>query len=288
MITHALPGNPFTDILFIVMIGATIGSFLSMLVYRLPIILQRNWERDCRDTLSLPAAEKGTTFNLAWPGSHCPQCHAPLGIRDNIPLLGFLMLRGRCRHCHTAIPMRYFLIEALTTLAAVATVAHFGMTLRGALAFVLAAALIALSFIDMKEQILPDIITLPLLWLGLFANVMGLYTSLRSAVLGAAGAYIFLWLVFHAFRLATGKEGMGYGDFKLFALGGAWLGWELLPLVLLLASLTGALYGMILILTGRTSRGTPMPFGPFLCAAIWISLLFGWPVMASYLHIAHG
>ena len=284
-----IPLRPsFSAYLFIVAGGAAIGSFLSMLVYRLPIILKRHWERDCRDMLSLPAEEMGETFNLAWPGSHCPQCHASLGIRDNIPLLGFLILRGRCRHCHAAIPKRYFLIEALTTLAAVATMTHFGLTLKGGLAFALTAALIALSFIDMQEQILPDAITLPFLWLGLLANTMGLYASLSSAVLGAALAYLFLWLVFHVFRLVTGKEGMGYGDFKLFGLAGAWLGWQLLPLTLLLASLTGALYGAVLIFTGRTSRATPMPFGPFLCAAIWISLLFGWPMMTSYLRIAHG
>jgi len=284
----ALERDPVTTYFFVVAIGAAIGSFLSMLVYRLPIILKRGWERDCRDMLSLPAAEKTATFNLAWPSSHCPQCHAPLGMRDNIPLLGFLILRGRCRHCQGRIPKRYFLIEALTTLAAVASVAHFGMTLRGGLAFLLTAALIALSFIDMQEQILPDVITLPFLWLGLLANTLGLYTSLASAVWGAALGYLFLWLVFHVFRLATGKEGMGYGDFKLFALAGAWLGWQLLPLTLLLASLTGALYGVTLILTGRTSRNTPMPFGPFLCAAIWLSLLFGWPIMVSYLRISHG
>ncbi len=285
--------NPFAPdsvavYVFAAAMGAVIGSFLSMLVYRLPIILKRQWDRDCREALALPPAEKAETFNIAWPASHCPQCHAPLAVRDNIPLFGFLVLRGRCRHCAAPIPRRYFLIEVLSTLAAIVSLAHFGLTARGAGAFVLSAALIALTFIDMREQILPDAITLPFLWLGLLVNRAGLYTSLDSAVLGAAGAYLFLWLVFHAFRLATGKEGMGHGDFKLFALGGAWLGWQLLPLVLLFASLAGALYGGALILTRRLARTTPMPFGPFLCAAIWLALFYGWPLMILYLRGAHG
>ncbi|MHB1512677.1 MAG: prepilin peptidase [Acidiferrobacter sp.] len=279
--------DPVAAYLVVGILGAVVGSFLSMLVYRLPIILKREWDRDCREALALPPPEKAETFNIAWPASHCPQCHAPLKLRDNIPLFGFLLLRGRCRHCSTSIPRQYFLIEALTTLAALVSVAHFGLTPRGAGAFLLGAALITLTFIDMREQILPDTITLPFLWLGLLVNRDGLYASLDSAVLGAVGAYLFLWLVFHAFRLATGKEGMGQGDFKLFALGGAWLGWQLLPLVLLFASLAGALYGGALILTRRLTRSTPMPFGPFLCAAIWLALFYGWPLMALYLRGTH-
>ncbi|WP_297365116.1 A24 family peptidase [Acidiferrobacter sp.] len=280
--------EPVAGYLFVAAIGAVVGSFLSMLVYRLPIILKRQWERDCREALALPAADAAETFNIAWPASHCPQCRAPLKIRDNIPLFGYLLLRGRCRHCQAPIPRQYILIEALTTVAALVSIAHFGPDLRGALAFLLTAALIALAFIDMREQILPDAITLPFLWLGLLVNRAGLYASLDSAVVGAAGAYLFLWLVFHVFRLITGKEGMGHGDFKLFALGGAWLGWPLLPLVLLFASLTGALYGGTLIITGRQARTTPMPFGPFLCAAIWLALFYGWPLTTFYLRSAHG
>ena len=280
--------EPVAGYLFVAAIGAVVGSFLSMLVYRLPIILKRQWERDCREALALPATDAAETFNIAWPASHCPQCRAPLKIRDNIPLFGYLLLRGRCRHCQAPIPRQYILIEALTTVAALVSIAHFGPDLRGALAFLLTAALIALAFIDMREQILPDAITLPFLWLGLLVNRAGLYASLDSAVVGAAGAYLFLWLVFHVFRLITGKEGMGHGDFKLFALGGAWLGWPLLPLVLLFASLTGALYGGTLIITGRQARTTPMPFGPFLCAAIWLALFYGWPLTTFYLRSAHG
>lgn len=280
--------EPVAGYLFVAAIGAVVGSFLSMLVYRLPIILKRQWERDCREALALPAADAAETFNIAWPASHCPQCRAPLKIRDNIPLFGYLLLRGRCRHCQAPIPRQYILIEALTTVAALVSIAHFGPDLRGALAFLLTAALIALAFIDMREQILPDTVTLPFLWLGLLVNRAGLYASLDSAVVGAAGAYLFLWLVFHVFRLITGKEGMGHGDFKLFALGGAWLGWPLLPLVLLFASLTGALYGGTLIITGRQARTTPMPFGPFLCAAIWLALFYGWPLTTFYLRSAHG
>lgn len=288
MITSAQPPLAITIAIFVILGGAVVGSFLSMLVYRLPLILKRNWQRDCREALALPPEEPGPAFNLAWPGSHCPECQTALGVRDNIPLLGFLMLRGRCRHCQARIPSRYFLMEILTTFAAIASVTHFGLTVQAALAFLLSAGLIALGFIDMKEQILPDIITIPLLWLGLLANTAGLYTSLPSAIWGAVSAYLFLWLVFHVFRFATGKEGMGYGDFKLFAVAGAWLGWQMLPLIILLASLTGAVYGIVLIATGRLKRSTPMPFGPFLCMATWIGLFFGWPILASYLHMAHG
>lgn len=288
MITSIHPSLPTSIVIFVIAGGAIVGSFLSMLVYRLPLLLKRNWERDCRDALALPPVAPGPTFNLAWPGSHCPQCQAALGIRDNIPLLGFLMLRGRCRYCRARIPGRYFVIEALTTIAAIGTVAHFGLTLRAALAFLLTAGLIALSFIDMKEQILPDILTIPLLWLGLLANTAGLYASLPSAIWGAASAYVLLWLVFHIFRFATGKEGMGYGDFKLFAVAGAWLGWQILPLIILLASLSGAAYGIVLMATGRLQRSTPMPFGPFLCFATWVGLFFGWPILGAYLRLAHG
>lgn len=288
MITSPFLPEPFVTVPFVIVTGAVVGSFLSMLVYRLPIMLKQRWEQDCRDTLALATPDKPATFNLAWPGSHCPQCQTPLSLRENIPLLGYLLLRGRCRHCSAAIPIRYFLIEVLTAVCAVAAVAHFGLTPRGGFAFLLTAALIALTFIDMSEQILPDVITLPFVWLGLLANMAGLYTSLTSAVLGAILGYLFLWFIFHIFRLLTGKEGMGYGDFKLFAVAGAWLGWQLLPLVLLLASVTGALYGGALILTGRTSRGTPMPFGPFLCMATWLGLFYGWPLMARYLQATHG
>ncbi len=288
MTTGLMTPDPVATYIVVIAIGAVIGSFLSMLIYRLPIILKRQWERDCRETLGLPGPGPAPAFNIAWPGSHCPACQTPLGLRDNIPLLGYLLLKGRCRHCRAPIPRRYFVVEVVTVLGALAAFVHFGLTLRGALAFALTAALIALTFIDMEEQILPDVITLPFLWLGLIANVAGLYTSLPAAVVGTVAAYVFLWLMFQAFRLATGKEGMGYGDFKLFALAGAWLGWQLLPLVILLASLAGALYGGAMIVAGRRSRATPMPFGPFLCAAIWLALFYGTPVMAFYLQRSHG
>jgi len=285
-----LSENLFMVYLIAILLGAVIGSFSSMLVYRLPIMLKARWEQDCRETLDLPmpATKTATAFNLAWPASHCPQCQTSLTWRDNIPLLGYLLLRGRCRHCAAPIPRRYFLIEILTTLGAVAAVWHFGFNLRGGLAFALTATLIALTFIDIEEQILPDVITLPLVWAGLLVNIDHTYASLPSAVLGAVWAYLSLWLIFHIFKLLTGKEGMGYGDFKLFAAAGAWLGWQLLPLVILFASLAGALYGGALLLTGRTQRTTPMPFGPFLCAATWVCLFYGWPIMASYLNASHG
>lgn len=283
----ALSSHPALLYLFVILIGAVVGSFLSMLVYRLPLMLHRNWEHECRSLLAIDAAPPAAGLNLAWPGSHCPQCQAPLAWTDNIPIIGFLLCRGRCRYCHQPIPPRYLAIELLTTAVAVMTVYHFGLDIQAALAFCLAAGLMALSFIDLQEQLLPDVITLPLLWLGLLANTAGTFTTLPAAVIGAAAGYLFLWLVYHAFRLVTGKEGMGYGDFKLFAVAGAWVGWPLLPFVLLLASLVGAVTGIALIAAGRQRRGTPIPFGPFLCGALWIALLFGPRLLAIYLgHLA--
>lgn len=273
---------------FVATTGAIIGSFLSMMTYRLPRILKQQWEAECREHLAIEPLPPSAPFNLAWPGSHCPQCQTPLGLLDNIPLLGFLFLRGKCRHCHKPIPRRYFAIEVLTTLAALIVVAHFGLNGRAFFAFILSAGLIGLSFIDAAERLLPDTITYPLLWLGLLANTAGTFTSLPMAVWGAAVGYLFLWFIFHIFRLITGKEGMGYGDFKLFAVGGAWLGWPLLPLILLLASLSGAIIGVTLIARGKQQRGSPIAFGPFLCGAIWIGLLFGMPLMTAYLQALHG
>lgn len=284
-----LLAHPFILYLLVLAFGAIIGSFLSMLVYRLPIMLKRRWEEDCEAlTARHKTPGRRETFNLALPASHCPHCEAPLGWMENIPLIGFIALGGRCRHCHTRIPLRYFLIELITTVAAGFSLARFGATPMGILAFIASACLIALTFIDLEEQLLPDAITLPLLWLGLLANVGGLFTSLEAAVIGAASGYLFLWLIYHAFRLLTGKEGMGFGDFKLFAAAGAWIGWELLPVLLLLASLVGAITGLALIALKRHGRGTPIPFGPYLAGAFWLALFYGHPLLFTYLRLAHG
>ncbi len=278
--------------------GLLVGSFLNVVIYRLPVQLQRAWQRealawndepatgpvaydaaehwpaipDAFAPLPPPATE---TFNLVVPRSRCPVCATPISARDNIPVLSWLLLRGRCRHCAAPIALRYPLLELGTGLLTVAVVAQFGPTFQGLTALLLTWALIALAGIDLDHQLLPDVITLPLLWLGLLVNLGGTFTDLPSAVVGAAAGYLVLWSVYWLFRLATGRDGMGYGDFKLLAALCAWLGWQQLPLILLIASLTGALYGTTALLLKRHPRRAPFAFGPFLALAGWLALMWG-------------
>lgn len=271
--------------------GLLAGSFLNVVIHRLPIQLQRTWRREAlawsdpgpetdSHTAAPPPAEE--TFNLVTPRSRCPACAAPIAAWDNIPVLSWLFLRGRCRHCAAPIALRYPLVELTTGLLTMAVVAHFGPTFQALLALAFTGALVALAGIDLDHQLLPDAITLPLLWLGLLANVGGVFTDLTSAVVGAAAGYLVLWSVYWLFRLATGREGMGYGDFKLLAALCAWLGWQQLPLLLLIASLTGALYGTAALLRKRHARRAPFAFGPFLALAGWLALLWGDTLSAWY------
>jgi leader peptidase (prepilin peptidase)/N-methyltransferase len=222
-------------------------------------------------------------LSLAYPPSTCPHCGSRISPLDNIPVISWLLLRGRCRSCKGVISARYPLVEALTAVLSVIVVWHFGVTPAAAAALVLTWGLIALALIDLDTQLLPDDITLPLLWLGLLLSLTGLFTDSVSAIVGAVAGFMTLWLVYHAFRLLTGKEGMGRGDFKLLALFGAWLGWQALPLVLLLAALSGAVIGVGLIAGGRRDAAQPMPFGPFLASAGWIALLWGETITTAYL-----
>jgi leader peptidase (prepilin peptidase)/N-methyltransferase len=278
--------------------GLLVGSFLNVVIYRLPVQLQRAWQREALawagEPTAVPAAPDaaesrtadpdsaaplpppGTeTFNVVVPRSRCPTCATPISAGDNIPVLSWLLLRGRCRHCAAPIAVRYPLLELCTGLLTVAVVAQFGPTLQGLMALLFTWALVALAGIDLDHQLLPDVITLPLLWLGLLANVGGIFTDLPSAVVGAAAGYLVLWSVYWLFRLATGREGMGYGDFKLLAALCAWLGWQQLPLLLLVASLTGACYGGVALLLKHNTRQTPFAFGPFLALAGWLALMWG-------------
>ena len=220
--------------------GLVTGSFLNVVIHRLPRMLEHGWRSQCQDLLAInedDAAQEEPRYDLVQPASHCPGCGHGIAARDNIPVLSYLLLRGRCRHCRIPISLRYPLIELLTAVLSVIVAWRFGVTWQAAAAIPLTWALIALTFIDFDHKLLPDAITLPLLWCGLLLNLGGLFTDLPSAVIGAVAGYLSLWLVYHAFRLLTGKEGMGYGDFKLLAAFGAWLGWQLLPLVVLLSSL---------------------------------------------------
>ncbi len=275
------------------LLGLALGSFLNVVIYRLPLMLERAWHEQCAELSgaagerTLPAAAP-QRFDLIVPRSACPACHAPIAARHNIPILSFLLLRGRCAHCGAPISLRYPLVEALTALLCAAVAWRFGFSWPALAALALSCFLIALTFIDLDHQLLPDALTQPLLWLGLLACLFGpergaaIPVDVRSGVLGAMAGYASLWGVYHLFRLLTGKEGMGYGDFKLCAALGAWLGWQMLLPILLLASVSGAVVGLIVLTLRGQSRSTPIPFGPFLAAAGWVMLMFGPQLTREY------
>jgi leader peptidase (prepilin peptidase)/N-methyltransferase len=279
------------------LIGLIVGSFLNVVIYRLPIILEREWRSQAADVLSvgtaLTAEPTQAPFSLSTPRSACPKCKAPITAWQNIPVVSWLMLRGRCAACRTKISARYPLVELATGLLSAGVAWHFGFGLPAACALLVTWSLIALTGIDIDHQLLPDNITLPLMWAGLVAAVAigsGLGTALpvspKDAVIGAVAGYLSLWLVFHAFKLVTGKEGMGYGDFKLFAALGAWLGWKVLPLVLILSAATGAVLGILMIALRGRDRSAPMPFGPYLAAAGWLAMMYGDSLVNGYLRVS--
>ena len=271
-------------------LGLVAGSFLNVVAYRLPIMLDRAWREElaaatgaARDPVAPPER-----LNLALPASHCPSCRAPIPASQNIPVLSWLLLKGRCAACAAPISPRYPIVEALTGILSAAVAWRFGPTAATAAALVLTWFLIALSLIDLDHKLLPDGMTLPLLWLGLLVALIEpggepIFVDLRASVIGAAAGYLSLWSVYQLFKLLTGKEGMGYGDFKLLAALGAWLGWQFLPLVIVLSAAVGSIVGLSLILTGQRSRQAEIPFGPYLAGAGWIALIFGRDIIAWYL-----
>ncbi len=281
------------------LLGLMIGSFLNVVIYRLPIMLDREWRAQAAELTGTTATSASSLppsperFTLATPRSACPACKAPITAAQNIPVISWLVLRGRCAACKTPISKRYPLVELATGVLSAWVAWHFGFGTPAACALLVTWTLIALTAIDVDHQLLPDSITLPLLWAGLLAAMLigprpgaALPVSPRDAILGAAAGYLSLWLVFHAFRLVTGKEGMGYGDFKLFAALGAWLGWTLLPLIILLSAATGAALGILMIVLRGRDRAAPMPFGPYLAAAGWLAMLYGDTLLDGYLRIS--
>jgi leader peptidase (prepilin peptidase)/N-methyltransferase len=286
------------------LLGLVIGSFLNVVIYRLPIMLEREWRAQAAELLPTAAISGSNDatetppalperFTLSTPGSACPACKAPIKAWQNIPVISWLLLRGRCAACKAKISARYPLVELTTGLLSAWVAWHFGFGVPAACALLVTWILIALTGIDIDHQLLPDGITLPLLWAGLLAAVFvgpvpgsPVPVSAQDAVIGAASGYISLWLVFHAFRLITGKEGMGYGDFKLFAALGAWLGWKLLPLVILLSAASGAALGILLIVLRGRDRSAPMPFGPYLAAAGWLAMMYGDTLVSGYLRVS--
>lgn len=264
---------------FAALLGLMVGSFLNVVVYRLPVMLERRWQGEARELLAQAAPDEAVPaepFNLATPRSRCGACGTTIPARHNLPVLSWLWLRGRAACCGARISARYPLVELLTALASGACAWRFGFTPELGAALLLSWTLIALTFIDFDTQLLPDDLTLPLVWLGLLFALVGVRVgdaSLADAVAGAMAGYLALWSVYWGFRLVTGKEGMGYGDFKLLAALGAWLGWQALPQIILLSSLVGAVSGIALIVARRQDRSAPMPFGPYLAVAGWLALM---------------
>ncbi len=278
-------------VLFIVagLLGLVVGSFLNVVAYRVPIMLERAWRAQCEElTSESPPAQVTASgrFDLWWPPSACPACRAPIRAHHNVPLLGFLWLKGKCASCSAKISPRYPIVEAFAAVLGITVAAVLGATPQTIAALGFTWTLLALTLIDLDRQLLPDSMTLPLLWAGLLVNAQdggaGLFSSLHSSVIGAAAGYLALWSLSHLFKLVTGKEGMGYGDFKLLAAIGAWLGWQLLPMVILLSAAVGSVVGIgLIVFRGRSSQ-VPIPFGPYLAAAGWIALLWGERLVQIY------
>lgn len=266
--------------------GLLIGSFLNVVIHRLPIMMQRESDNYVAQESDKPLPHPGR-YNLMTPRSCCPFCARPIGALENIPVLSYLALRGKCAGCKALISPRYPVVELMTGVLSALLIWRYGSGVYGLATLVFAYLLIAMSFIDADTQLLPDDLTLPLMWIGLLVNLNGTFAPLDEAVIGAAAGYLALWGIYWLFKLATGKEGMGYGDFKLLAALGAWLGWKMLPVIVLLSSLVGALVGIVLIVVSKRGRDNPIPFGPYLAAAGFLALLYGDRIVASYLRYSY-
>ena len=281
---HILQTSPLLFVVMSAILGLMVGSFLNVVIHRLPKMLEIGWQQQCAELRGEQPAPS-TPYNLMVPRSACPQCNHAISAWENIPVISYLLLRGKCKGCGTAISPRYPIIEAISGMLCAYTAWSFGFGLAAAGALLLVWALLALTAIDFDTQLLPDDITLPLLWAGLLLNLFSVFTDLYSAVLGAVIGYLALWSVYWLFKLVTGKEGMGYGDFKLLAALGAWMGWQLLPLIILMSSLVGAIVGIFLIVALRHGRNIPNPFGPYLACSGLIALFWGKTLTEGYLQL---
>jgi len=276
-----LQDTPSFFISFITIIGLMIGSFLNVVIYRLPEMMKRNWLQQCAE-LRGETLESQPTFNLTTPRSACIHCGHKITALENIPIISYLALRGRCAQCHTHISLRYPAVEVITAFMSGVVAWSFGFSFITIATLILVWALIALAVIDLNTQLLPDDITLPLLWLGLLVNMGNGFTDIHSAIIGAVAGYLSLWLIYWGFKLITGKEGMGYGDFKLLSAIGAWLGWSMLPLVIIFSSLVGAIVGIGLIVAAKLKKNIPIPFGPYLVGGALIALFWGEKLNRAY------
>ena len=267
--------------------GLIIGSFLNVVILRFPEQLKNSWRHESEDFLGIAnqSAEPEEILSLSAPASRCPSCGVPIKPWHNIPVVSYVFLGGKCKACSTPISIQYPLVELFSALTTAFIIFQFGLSLMAAYCLIFTWVLITLTGIDFREQLLPDQITLPLLWLGLVANLSGTFVPLNEAVIGALAGYLSLWSVFWLFKLVTGKEGMGYGDFKLLAALGAWMGWQMLPLIIILSTFVGALVGVVGLLMRTRERQVPMAFGPFLAMAGWIALIWGDKILGSYLSV---
>lgn len=280
---NSLASQPLMYLSIALLLGLIVGSFLNVLVHRLPIMLERQWQAEAREVLELPNEAQAPRFDLLLPPSQCPHCAHRIRPWENIPVISYLALRGRCSGCQARISPRYPLVELACGALTLFVAWRFGVTGTALALLLLSWGLLAMSMIDIEHQLLPDALVLPLLWLGLIVNAFEMFVPLEDALWGTVAGYLSLWSVFWVFKMVTGKEGMGYGDFKLLAMLGAWGGWQILPLTLLLSSLLGALIGLIMLRLQRKQASTPIPFGPYLAIAGWIALLWGGQITTSYL-----
>jgi len=282
-----LQTQPIAFIAVALVLGLLIGSFLNVVIWRLPAMMEAEWRQQCHELLEDEAPETNDSdakpFNLNTPRSHCPKCGHMIKAIENIPVISYLVLKGKCSGCGTSISPRYPLIELLSGILTAIVAWHFGFSWQAGAAMLLTWALIALSFIDIDKQLLPDSITQPLVWAGLLLAFVPVFVDLPTSVVGATAGYLSLWIIFHAFRLLTGKEGMGYGDFKLLAVLGAWMGWQMLPVIVLLSSVVGAAIGIAMIVLRGRDRNIPIPFGPYLAAAGWLAMIWGHDITNAYL-----
>jgi leader peptidase (prepilin peptidase)/N-methyltransferase len=285
---HYLTNFPLAFVLVSLVLGLIVGSFLNVVIYRLPVMLQKEWREQCHEFLELSedSPELDKKFNLSTPASTCPHCQHKIKPWENIPVISYLFLRGRCSQCKQQIALRYPVIELVSGLMTAYLAWYFGFGWQALFAMLLTWSLICLAVIDFDTKLLPDVITLPMLWLGILININQTFVPLQDSVLGAIIGYLSLWSIYQIHHLLTGKEGMGYGDFKLLAMLGAWLGWQSLLLIVLLSSVVGAVVGIGLILIKGRNHQLPIPFGPYLATAGWISLLWGPTIMQAYLGLS--
>ena len=286
MIINYITANTWVFVLILCLFGLMMGSFLNVVIHRLPIMLERDWRKQCLEFMEQTEErqESVTVYNLAYPSSHCPFCSTKITIWQNIPVLSYLMLGGKCASCQTKIPFRYLIIEILSCVLTVIAGIEFGLSPTLFAVLALTYSLTALTFIDFDHQILPDAITLPLLWIGLFASCFNLFATSKDAILGGMIGYLSFWAVNYLFKMITRRDGMGQGDFKLIAVAGTWLGWQILPFIVLASSFLCLLIGGGVLLWKGKSYRTPIPFGPFIAIALWLGIIWGFDATQFYLH----